>query len=156
MKAFHFRLESLLHLRNLTRERCLKEYASAINQRRTEEERCEELTERLTEIHASVAARREEGISGHDQDTFLASIEHAKEALAKQREVTQQALDEEELKRASYLKSDMDEKTLLRLKERRKEEHQRDQEAKEEHALEDMIGARHNIILPTEISYETA
>tara|TARA_B100000959_G_scaffold247564_1_gene273929 strand:- start:72 stop:542 length:471 start_codon:yes stop_codon:yes gene_type:complete len=156
MKAFRFRLESLLHLRNLTRERCLKEYAYAISERRREEERCEELADRLAKIEISVATRREEGISGHDQDIFLASIDHAKEALGKQREATRQALAEEERKRISYLKSDMDEKTLLRLKERRKEEHQRDQETKEERALEDMIGVRYSLISPTEISYETA
>ena len=156
MKAFRFRLESLLHLRSLTRERCLKEYAYSINERRCEEERGEELAVRLAKIEASVAARREEGISGHDQAIFLASIEHAKDALGKQREVILQALADEERQRTSYLKSDMDEKILLRLKERRKENHLRDQEVKEERALEDVIGARYSVISPTEFSHETA
>ncbi len=156
MKAFLFRLESLLHLRSLTRERCLKEYAYSINERRGEEARGEELTIRLAQIEASVAARRKEGISGHDQAIFLASIEHAKDALDKQREVIGQALADEERKRGVYLKSDMNEKTLLRLKERRKEEHLRDQEVKEERALEDVIGARYSVISPIELSHETA
>ena len=156
MKAFRFRLESLLHLRSLTREKCLKEYAHAINEHRRAEDRSEELAARLNQIEDRVASLRDKGISGHEQSIFLASIEHAKIALAKQREVVRLALAEEELKRASYLKSDMAEKTMLRLKERRKEDHLRDQMAKEERALEDVIGARYAVILPTEISHETA
>ena len=37
MKAFRFRLESFLHLRSLTREKCLKEYAQAIEERQRQE-----------------------------------------------------------------------------------------------------------------------
>ena len=65
-------------------------------------------------------------------------------------------LNEEEKKKAIYLKADMAEKILLRLKERRKKEHQRDQESKEERALEDVIGSRFRIILPTELRYENS
>ena len=156
MKAFRFRLESLLHLRGLTREKCLKDYAEAISQRQSQEDRCEQISRRLNNIETSVATQRDQGISGHDQDTFLASIEHARNALTKQREVVVRSLAEEEKKKAIYLKADMAEKILLRLKERRKKEHIRVQEAKDERALEDVIGARYGILLPTELSYESS
>ena len=156
MKAFRFRLESLLHLRGLTREKCLKDYAEAISQRQSQEDRCEQISRRLNNIETSVATQRDQGISGHDQDTFLASIEHARNALTEQREVVARSLAEEKKKKATYLKADMTEKILLRLKERRKEDHLRDQMAKEERALEDVIGSRYAVILPTEISHETA
>ena len=66
------------------------------------------------------------------------------------------SLAEEEKKKAIYLKADMTEKILLRLKERRKKEHIRVQEAKDERALEDVIGARYGILLPTELNYESS
>jgi len=156
MKAFRFRLESLLHLRGLTRERALKEYANAIHDRQLAEARCKELTDRLRQIEDMVADLRNEGISGHDQATFLASIEYAKDALAKQNEVLRLALEDEELKRSSYVEADVAEKTMLRLKERRQEEHLHEQAAKEERTLEDVIGSRYSVISPTEISHETA
>ena len=156
MKVFRFRLESLLHLRSLTREKALKEYAHAINERRLQEERSKSISRRLAQIEDSVAARRKEGISGHDQANFLASIEYTKDALANQREITSRALADEEDKKATYLEADIAEKTLLRLKEHRKEEHLRVQGAKEERALEDVIGARHRYISPIDKSYETA
>ena len=156
MKAFRFRLESLLNLRTLHRERRLKEYAHAINERQREEELFGVLSARLTKIEIDIAERRAQGISGHDQDIFLASIDHAKAALDRQREVIRTALSEEEHKKASYIEADIAEKTLLRLKERRNEEHLREQESKEERALEDVIGARYGITLPTELYHETA
>ena len=156
MKAFHFRLESLLHLRGLTCEKCLKDYAESISQRQFQEDRCEQISRRLNNIETSVSTQREQGIFGHDQDTFLASIEHARNALTKQREVVARSLSEEDKKKAIYLKADMAEKILLRLKERRKKEHIRVQEAKEDRALEDVIGARFGILLPTELSYENS
>lgn len=156
MKAFRFRLESLLHLRSLTRERCLKEYAHAINDRRVAEARSEELATQLNQIEDRVAFLRREGMSGHDQATFLSSIEHAQEVLAQQRKVVELSLTEEDDKKKSYLKSDVAEKTMMRLKERRKKDHLSEEAAKEERALEDVIGARYSMISPTEISHETA
>ena len=156
MKAFRFRLESFLHLRSLTREKCLKEYAQAIEERQRQEELREMLSRKLAQIESSVASKRQEGIRGSDQDAFLGSIEHAKVELINQRVVASQALAEEEKKRTAYIEADIAEKTLLRLKEHRKKEHHRVQEAKEERALEDMIGARHGFISPNEVSYETA
>ena len=150
MKVFRFRLESLLHFRGLTREKCLKDYAQAINKRKSDELRCEQISQRLDDIERSVAAQREQGIAGHDQATFLASIEHARESLKKQREVVAKSLAAEDKSKKSYLEADTAEKILLRLKERRKEEHIRLQEAKEDRALEDVIGARFGILLPTE------
>ena len=156
MKAFRFRLESLLNLRTLHRERRLKEYAHAINERQRQEELLGVLSARLAKIESDVAERRAHGISGHDQDIFLASIDHANAALERQREVIQTALAEEERTKATYIEADIAEKTLLRLKERRSEEHLREQESKEEGALEDVIGARYGITLPTELYHETA
>ena len=150
MKVFRFRLESLLHLRGLTREKCLKDYAQAINQRQSEELRCQQISQRLQDIEKSVAAQREQGIAGHDQAIFLASIEHTRESLKKQSEAVAQSLANEETTKKSYLEADTAEKILLRLKEHRKEEHIRLQEAKEDRALEDVIGARFGILLPTE------
>lgn len=154
MKAFSFRLESLLHLRSLTRERRLKEYAQSIEVRRSADRRFDELVNRLKQIEIKVAACREQTISGHDQAIFLASIDHSKTAISKQREVALEAKAEEELKRAAYIESDIAEKTLIRLKERRQEEHLREQLAQEDRALADVIGSRHSVILPTEFSYE--
>ena len=156
MKAFRFRLESLLHLRSLTREKSLKEYAHAINERRLQEERRERISQRLAQIEDSVADRRKESISGHEQANFLASIEHDKDTLTNQREITSRALAEEEGRKAAYLKADIAEKALLRLKERRKEEHLQVEEAKDERALEDVIGARYRYISPIDICYEIA
>jgi flagellar export protein FliJ len=156
MKAFRFRLESLLHLRSLTRERCLKEYADAINDRRLAVVRSEELAAQLNQIEDRVASLRREGMSGHDQATFLSSIDHAQDMLKQQRKVVEFALTKEEDKRKSYLKADVSEKTMMRLKERRKKDHLLEQATNEERALEDVIGARYNVILPTEISHETA
>ena len=54
----------------------------------------------------------------------------------------QHSIQSEEAKKRIYLKADSEYKSLLKLKEKQKEEHVRAESLKEERELEDIIGGR--------------
>ncbi len=143
MRAFHFRLQALLNLREQTREEALAAYAKSIAGREGEEEMEIAAVRRLEQNREVMAARRENGFTGAEQTAFLRAVDSAKNALVRQRAKVARAKRTEERARAAFLEADGAVKSLDRLKDRRRDEHFRSEMKKEEHELEDVIGARY-------------
>ena len=143
MRAFHFRLQTLLNLREIAREEALSAYAETIRRRELEEEKLIACNRHLEELREEVGVRRKEGFTGAEQATFLRAVNLSKDRLRRQRAKVNQAKRTEKKARSVFMEADGDERSLTRLKERREEEHFRFELKKEERELEDVIGARH-------------
>ena len=142
MKAFKFRLETLLQLREISKDRALSKYAHAINFRQNKEKELQESELHLEELQFQISENRKMSFTGSKQEAFDLSIKHAKEQIIDANKNLQQSLQAEEAKKGIYLKSNSEYKSLLRLKEKQFEEHVRSENLKEERELEDIIGGR--------------
>ena len=143
MRAFHFRLQALLNLREIAREEALTAYAKSIRRRELEEKELAACSDRLEKLRGEIAIRRSEGFTGAEQSAYLRAVSLAKERIQRQRGKLERARRSEEEARTGFLKADGDEKSLTRLKERREEEHFSTELKKEERELEDVISTRY-------------
>ena len=142
MKAFKFRLETLLHLREISREKALSQYAHAINLRQDKEKELRESELRLVELQFQISEKRKNSFTGSKQEAFDLSVKHAKERILDANKNLQQSIQTEKAKKGIYLNSNSEYKSLLKLKEKQFEIHVRNETLKEERELEDIIGGR--------------
>lgn len=142
MKAFTFRLETLLHLREISKDRAIKEYAQAISKREKLELDLKKAVKMLEVLNAEINERRASGFSGFKQDGFNQSILRSKEVIIDLNSKVADSKNIESAKRNLYLRADSNCKSLLKLKEKKKVEHLKSEEKKEESELEDIIGSR--------------
>ena len=142
MKAFTFRLETLLHLREISKDRAIKEYAQAISKREKLELDLKKAVKMLELLNAEINERRASGFSGFKQDGFNQSILRSKEVIIDLNSKVADSKNIESAKRNLYLRADSNCKSLLKLKEKKKVEHLKSEEKKEESELEDIIGSR--------------
>ena len=142
MKSFTFRLETLLHLREISKDRAIKEYAQAISKREKLELDLKKAVKMLEVLNAEIKERRASGFSGFEQDGFNQSILRSKEVIIDLNSKVADSKNIESAKRNLYLRADSNCKSLLKLKEKKKVEHLKSEEKKEESELEDIIGSR--------------
>ena len=142
MKSFTFRLETLLHLREISKDRAIKEYAQAISKREKLELDLKKAVKMLEVLNAEINERRASGFSGFKQDGFNQSILRSKEVIIDLNSKVADSKNIESAKRNLYLRADSNCKSLLKLKEKKKVEHLKSEEKKEESELEDIIGSR--------------
>jgi flagellar export protein FliJ len=142
MKAFGFRLETLLHLRELAKDKAIGEYGLAVSKREEAEKTLSEANDGLRELREEIGIRRSVGFSGNDQEVFNRSLVLAKERIIDCNAKVEEAGRIEIAKRDLYLQADSSYKSLFKLKEKKREEHIKYESKKEEMELEDIIGAR--------------
>ena len=142
MKAFKFRLETLLHLREISRDKALSQYAHAINLRQDKEKELRDSELRLLELQFQISEKRKNSFTGSKQEAFDLSVKHAKERILDANKNLQQSIQTEKAKKGIYLNSNSEYKSLLKLKEKQFEIHVRTETLKEERELEDIIGGR--------------
>lgn len=142
MKVFNFRLETLLHLREIARDKALGNYAKAINVRQEKEKALQDSRSFLEELQLHIGQKRRDSFSGSSEESFDLSVKTAKERIIDAHKNLQHSIQSEEAKKRIYLKADSEYKSLLNLKEKQKEEHVRAESLKEERELEDIIGGR--------------
>ena len=142
MRAFEFRLETLLNLRELAKDKAIAEYGLAVSKREEAENALSEANDGLRDLRDEIGIRRSVGFSGNDQDVFNRSLVLAKERIVDCHARVMEAGKIEIAKRDLYLQADSSYKSLLKLKEKKREEHIAYESKKEEMELEDIIGAR--------------
>lgn len=142
MKAFTFRLETLLHLREMSKDKAIKDYALAISNREKAEINLRSAVNNLEKLNKEIHLKRTIGFSGFEQDTFNQSIIRSKEEIIDFNSKLADSKNIESAKRNLYLQADTNCKSLLKLREKKKEEHLKTEEKKEESELADIIGAR--------------
>ena len=142
MRAFEFRLETLLHLRELAKDKAIAEYGLAVSKREEAEKKLGEANDGLRELREEIGIRRSVGFSGNEQEVFDRSLVLAKERIVDCNANVVEAGRIEIAKRDLYLQADSSYKSLLKLKEKKREEHIEYESKKEDMELEDIIGAR--------------
>ena len=142
MKAFTFRLETLLHLREMTRDKAIKDYAISISNRENAEIDLNSAVNSLKNLNTVIHQKRAVGFSGFEQETFNQSIVRIKEGIIDFNSKLADSKHIESVKRKLYLQADSNCKSLHKLEEKKKDEHFKREERKEESELEDIIGAR--------------
>ena len=142
MRAFEFRLETLLNLRELAKDKAIAEYGLAVSKREETENALSEANDGLRTLRDEIGIRRSVGFSGNDQEVFNRSLVLAKERIVDCHARVMEAGKIEIAKRGLYLQADSSYKSLLKLKEKKREEHIAYESKKEEMELEDIIGAR--------------
>ena len=143
MKAFTFRLETLLHLREMDKDRASKDYAVSISNREHLEHELRDAVKNLEALNREIQGKRAIGFSGFEQEAFNQSILLSKETIIDLNSKVADSRNIEAAKRKLYLLADSNCKSLLKLKEKQKEEHLKFEQKKEESELEDIIGARY-------------
>jgi len=142
MKAFSFRLETLLHLRELAKDRAVAEYGVAISKNEQAERALEERKREMEELRQEIGRRRNIGFSGSEQDGYNRSLERVKEAIVDSNSKLEESKKIVNAKRELYLNADSEFKSMLKLKEKRREQHIEAETKKEEMQLEDIISSR--------------
>ena len=142
MKAFSFRLETLLHLRELAKDRAVAEYGVAISKKEQAERALEERKCEMEELRQEIGRRRSIGFSGSEQDGYNLSLERVKEAIVDSNSKLEESKKIVNAKRELYLNADSEFKSMLKLKEKRREQHIEAETKKEEMQLEDIISSR--------------
>jgi len=142
MKAFKFRLETLLHLRELAKDKAISEYGKSIRIREEAENNLFAKEQELVGLRKEIGLRRSSGFSGSEQENYNRSIVRAKEAIINCNSKVQDAISMETAKRKLYLQADSEYKSLLKLKDNQRIEHLEIETKKEEMELESIIGSR--------------
>ena len=142
MKAFTFRLETLLHLRLMEKDRAIKDYACAISSREKLEVQLTEAVENLKILNNEIRRKRTVGFAGSDQQVFNQSILLSKEIIIDLNSKVADSKNIETAKRKIFLSADSNCKSLVKLRDKQQKEHLIAEEKKEESELEDIIGAR--------------
>ena len=81
MRAFEFRLETLLHLGEVAEDKAIAEYGLAVSKREEAEKKLGEAYDRLRELREEIGIRRRVGFSGNEQEAFNRSLVLAKERI---------------------------------------------------------------------------
>ena len=142
MRKFSFRLETLLHIRELAKEKAIVNYGKAIAKR----EKCEkkldfELTN-LNLLKKQIKENRILGFYAHQQSPFSLSLQTLNDKIVLLNKQVDEAKISENVKRKIFNEADTSFKSLLKLKSNQKAEHFRSESRKEEVELEDIINSR--------------
>lgn len=142
MKAFSFRLETLLHLREMAKDKAIAEYGMAIARREEAQKVLQERKRQMEDLREEIGRRRSTGFSGSEQNSYNRSIERSKESIIDCNSNFEEAKKIAEAKRELYLNADSQFKSLLKLKEKQRDRHIEFETKKEEMQLEDIISSR--------------
>ena len=142
MKAFSFRLETLLHLREMAKDKAVAEYGLAIARREEAQKVLQERKRQMEDLREEIGRRRSTGFSGSEQNSYNRSIERSKEAIIDCNSNFEEAKKIAEAKKELYLNADSQFKSLLKLKEKQRDRHIEFETKKEEMQLEDIISSR--------------
>ena len=142
MKVFKFRLETLLNLRELAKDRAVKDYSLAIANREKAEKNLQLAFDSLKSLNEEIYRKRKIGFSGFEQKDFNQSILQAKDLIVDRNSDLEQAKSIEDAKRNIFIKADSSYKSLSKLKGKSRILHLKKEEKREESELEDIISSR--------------
>ena len=143
MKAFTFRLESLLHLRQSAREKALVSYASSIRDREEVEGKLMKLKSSELKINQEISSSRSCHLNQAKEQSFQNALITVKNSILDFHKKLEDAKRVEIAKKSIFLKADSSHKSILRLKDKQNESHVRNQLKKEERELDDIINSRY-------------
>jgi len=142
MKAFTFRLETLLRLRKNSRDRALADYAKSIEQREIADNKVQEADLYLEKLNERLSLKSKSLFSGNEMITFQSQIKNAKDSKSSLIKNLSKLSSMESARRKVFLRKEAEYKSLDRFKERKANEHNFYEQKKEEKEQEDVISSR--------------
>ena len=143
MKAFKFKLQTLLKLREASRERALLDYAKSIQERQQIEANLDKAIAHVDSLENFVGDKQKTNFRANDLTSLIGSIEDARNKVESLSTDLSQQKTIEESRRKIFLTKNTDSESLQNLKDRQTSEHIDLETKKEERELDDIIGARY-------------
>ena len=152
MKAFTFRLQTLLHLRELARDQSLESYGKSIEEFNRLGESLHAQEKQLQELQSYIKHKRSSGFYGQDEQNHQRTVVDSKNKIIELHGELQNAKKIQEAKRTIFLKSDADFKSLEKLKGKQQKEHSYNEQKKEDNEIDDIITSRFAYNLNSQLS----
>lgn len=142
MKAFSFKLKTLLHLRDIEKQNALSSYGRSVRERENIEKTLLNKRNYLENLKEQVAKRRTFNFTGYGEEVFQRSVKSTLDQILQIHGELENAKKIENAKRNLFLTAESRFKSLEKLKEKKRLEHQSAELQKEESELEDIVGSR--------------
>jgi flagellar export protein FliJ len=143
MRAFNFRLATLLRLREASREKSLLDYAKSIHERQQTEDRLKRASKYVETLEFKLSEKQKLSFNANELEALIGGLDHARSVVTNLSTELSRKKTLEESRRKLFVKKDSESKSLGRLKDRQMNEHIQMEAKKEELELDDVIGARY-------------
>jgi flagellar export protein FliJ len=143
MRAFNFRLATLLRLREASREKSLLDYAKSIHERQQTEDRLNRASEYVSKLEVKLNEMQKLSFNASELEAMIGGLDHARSVLRDLSIELSRKKTLEESRRRLFVQKDSESKSLDRLKDRQMSDHVKLEAKKEEQELDDVIGARY-------------
>lgn len=143
MRAFNFKLATLLRLREASREKSLLEYAKSIHERQQTEDRLLRASEYVSTLEFKLNEKQKLSFNSNELEAMIRGLDHARSVVRDLSTELSRKKTLEESRRKLFVHEDSESKSLERLKDRQMNEHIMFETKKEEQELDDVIGARY-------------
>ncbi len=142
MKAFTFRLQTLLKVRQSSRDKALRSYGLAVRQtdKLNEELTCKK--KEIEDLQASIRQKRSSSFFAQEQEHLESTLSSLKDDIVALHGQLQNALKIQNSKRDLFLKADSQLKSFEMLREKQKQSHEFSELKKEEIQVNDIISSR--------------
>ena len=152
MKAFSFKLHTLLQLRKASREKALHAYGKAVHESEMLENDLVRKKSALQTLHDLIKQKRSNYFFGQEEESYQRNISSVKNEILSVHKSLKNSQEIREAKRKLFLKAEAEFKSLEKLREKQKFEHDQSEQKKEESQIDDIISARFSYNLKTSIS----
>ena len=152
MKAFSFKLHTLMQLRKANREKALHAYGIAVHESEKIENDLARKRSALESLQNRIKLKRSGNFFGQEEESYQRNIASVKNDILSVHKSLKNSQEIREAKRKLFLIAEAEFKSLEKLKEKQKIEHDQGEQKKEESQIDDIISARFNYNLKTSIS----
>lgn len=152
MKAFSFKLHTLKQLRKANREKALHAYGIAVHESEKIENDLARKRSALESLQNRIKLKRSGYFFGQEEESYQRNIASVKNDILSVHKSLKNSQEIREAKRKLFLIAEAEFKSLEKLKEKQKIEHDQGEQKKEESQIDDIISARFNFNLKTSIS----
>ena len=152
MKAFSFKLHTLMQLRKANREKALNAYGKAVHESQQLENDLARKKSALESLQDRIKQKRSDYFFGQEEESYQRNIASVKNDILSVHKSLKNSQEIREAKRKLFLKAEAEFKSLEKLREKQKVEHDQSEQKKEESQIDDIISARFNYNLKTSIS----
>ena len=152
MKAFSFKLHTLIQLRKANREKALHAYGIAVHKSEKLENDLARKKSALESLQNRIKLKRSGYFFGQEEESYQRNIASVKNDILSVHKSLKNSQEIREAKRKLFLKAEAEFKSLEKLKEKQRIEHDQGEQKKEESQIDDIISARFSYNLKTSIS----
>lgn len=142
MKAFKFRLESILTLRKAKSAQAIEAYAKASQKTQDFRSLVEQLDKREFLLNQLLKSSRDGTFQGKSQELFLYSIHENRQNLLHITKLLADAVKEEAQQLQAYINTKKEEKILVNLKDKKSSIYRKEFQIAEDLSLEDLVHAK--------------